>query len=537
MPNLVTSTLIDDFMEAADASEARSTLELGALATVVPGSGIATFLTTPSSANLAAAVTGETGSGALVFATSPTLVTPALGTPSAIVLTNGTGLPISTGVSGLGANVATFLATPSSANLASAVTGETGSGALVFGTSPTLVTPALGTPSAVVLTNATGLPVGGISASGTPGATTFLRGDGSWQTPSGTGDVVGPGSATDNAIVAFDGTTGKLIQNTAATIDPATGDITVGDVTGGALVVSSLNPVSNDGAAIGAGATAWSDLFLASGGVINFNNGNLTLTHSAGVLTSNGSYVGTTATLGSTTSLLLGTAGSAVGNIGFRNATSGTITIAPTTGALGTVTQTLQAVTGTIYCTGGTDVAVADGGTGLSSGTSGGVLAFTASGTIASSGALAANALVIGGGAGAAPSTTTTGTGVLTQLGLAADGSDVDAIGFRGVPQNSQTGNYTCVMADAGKHIIHPSGAGAGDTITIPANGSVAYEIGTCITFINGDSNSCSIAITTDTMTLAGTTTTGTRTLAQNGIATAIKIASTSWIINGTGLS
>jgi hypothetical protein len=102
------------------------------------GSGVATFLATPSSANLAAAVTGETGTGALVFATSPTLVTPALGTPSSATLTNATGLPISTGVSGLGTGVATFLATPSSANLAAAVTDETGSGALVFGTSPTI---------------------------------------------------------------------------------------------------------------------------------------------------------------------------------------------------------------------------------------------------------------------------------------------------------------------------------------------------------------------------------------------------------------
>ncbi len=102
------------------------------------GSGVATWLGTPSSANLASAVTDETGSGALVFGTSPTLTTPDIGTPSAGTLTNATGLPISTGVSGLGTNVATFLGTPSSANLASAVTDETGSGALVFGTSPTL---------------------------------------------------------------------------------------------------------------------------------------------------------------------------------------------------------------------------------------------------------------------------------------------------------------------------------------------------------------------------------------------------------------
>jgi len=120
------------------------------------GAGVTTFLVTPSSANLAAAVTDETGTGALVFANTPTLVTPVLGTPTSGTLTNCTGLPISTGVSGLGANVATFLATPSSANLVSAVTDETGTGSLVFSASPTFT----GTLSAAVV-NATG----GINAS------------------------------------------------------------------------------------------------------------------------------------------------------------------------------------------------------------------------------------------------------------------------------------------------------------------------------------------------------------------------------------
>ena len=80
---------------------------------------------------------------ALLF-TNATLVTPALGTPASGVLTNCTGLPVATGVSGLGTGVATFLATPSSANLRTALTDETGTGSAVFATTPTLVTPVLG---------------------------------------------------------------------------------------------------------------------------------------------------------------------------------------------------------------------------------------------------------------------------------------------------------------------------------------------------------------------------------------------------------
>jgi hypothetical protein len=89
--------------------------------------------------------------------TSPTLTTPALGTPSSGTLTNATGLPIATGVSGLGTGVATFLATPSSTNLRAAITDETGTGSAVFATSPTLVTPVLGVATATSI-NGTTIP-------------------------------------------------------------------------------------------------------------------------------------------------------------------------------------------------------------------------------------------------------------------------------------------------------------------------------------------------------------------------------------------
>lgn len=96
--------------------------------------------------------------------TNTQLVTPKLGTPQSGTLTNCTGLPVTTGISGLGTGVATFLATPSSANLKAAVTDETGSGALVFGTSPTITNPTITNPTIDSVIKLKSYTVAGLSA-------------------------------------------------------------------------------------------------------------------------------------------------------------------------------------------------------------------------------------------------------------------------------------------------------------------------------------------------------------------------------------
>lgn len=101
---------------------------------------------------------------------------------------------------------------------------------------------------------------------------------------------------------------------------------------------------------------------------------------------------------------------------------------------------------------------------------------------------------------------------------------------------STHNGNYTAVSGDANSALFHANGAGSGHTYTIPANSSVAYAVGTELLFINRDSNSITIAITTDTLILTGTSTTGSRTLVGNGMATALKVESTVWLIAGSGL-
>jgi hypothetical protein len=112
-----------------------------------------------------------------------------------------------------------------------------------------------------------------------------------------------------------------------------------------------------------------------------------------------------------------------------------------------------------------------------------------------------------------------------------------DAVGFRNIPINSNSAAYTTVLADSGKVIFHPSTDANARTFTIDSNANVPYPLGTAITFINMTSQVVTIAITSDTMYLSSAGTTGSRSLAQYGSATAIKMTSTTWLISGSGLT
>lgn len=153
---------------------------------------------------------------------------------------------------------------------------------------------------------------------------------------------------------------------------------------------------------------------------------------------------------------------------------------------------------------------------------------------------------------------TVAGTGVAVPAGykavVACDGTNVIAafnnlpvgstvgdymLGYMDIPQNSQSADYSLVASDTGKHIYHPSADTSSRVWTIPDNSSVAFRIGTALTFIN-DTGAGGIFIAVgspDSLVLAGNGSTGTRTLASNGVATAVKIAATRWIISGTNIT
>ncbi len=325
--------------------------------------------------------------------------------------------------------------------------------------------------------------------------------------------------------------------------------------------------------------------------------------------------------------LILGVAGASVGSIDFKNATSGTLNIAPQTGALGTSNIVVPAVSGTLTvndasqvltvktidcdlntvtnvartkvdadntlpatCAKGEIVTLDNGTFFHGQGTNdwdqvlkasdiGGVRAvtgttdtilstdfsklvtFTNAATIAvtlpqaGSGSPAAwlsgwyfTAQNIGNTAVTITPTTSTINGAATLVLLSGQSAVIFSNGtnylavlssdaFRVIPATEKSVAYTTLLSDSGKSIDHPSGDANARTFTIDSNANVPYPIGTCISFSNMTAEVVTIAITADTLYLAGTGTTGSRSLARYGTATARKLTSTTWLISGVGLT
>jgi hypothetical protein len=313
--------------------------------------------------------------------------------------------------------------------------------------------------------------------------------------PAAAGDVEGPASAVDGRPALFDGTTGKLLKQASAALGTAafaaTSDF---DAVGAAATVASnltthtsntSNPHSVTKAQVGltnvtddaqTKAAIVPNTAPTAGQVLAGNAGN---TAYAPVSVSGD------ATLASTGALTI--AADAVTNAKQANMAANTVKVNATAGSENPTDLAMAAST---------------------------ILARLASGDIVAATVAQLNAL------------------------LQLDGLTTAAAGFRGIPQTSVSAARTVAAADNGTHWYHPSSDTTPRTWTIDSNANVALPIGFTLTFINDASAGViTIAITTDTLVLAGAGTTGSRSLAANGIATIVKMTSTRWQINGTGLT
>jgi hypothetical protein len=488
-------------------------------------------------------------------------------------------------LSNLGAGVATFLATPTSANLASAITDETGSVKVLFSTSPTVTTSLVTDSASFDLLNTTATTVNFAGAAttlniGVASGTTTIAGN---LTVNGTTTTINSTTLTvDDKNIEL----GSVASPTNTTAD------------GGGITLKGATDKTFNWVNATSAWTSSEDLNLLTGKVYKINGSNVltasavlndstqtsvtvggyATTLSIGATTGTASILNTAVNLGTSTGTLttVTIGGAIAGNIlklaGTTTSTTTAITTDVTTGTVSVFDTGLTGILNIGSAVGQTNIATgttASGSTktvnigtaGLSGSTNtitigstsaGGTMIFGQS-TATSTYNIAAAATVSGstktvaiGTAGLSGSTTAISIGsavsgatsTLTISGSLADAtltSTAKSVGYLGLPQSATATSATLGISDAGKHIYVTT---ASQTITIPANASVAYPIGTTLTFIAGTgATTVIITINTDTMRLAGGTSTGNRTLAANGMATAVKVAATTWYINGTGLT
>lgn len=462
MADEVVSSAVDTFMGSADQAAMKTNLAL-AKSDVGLGNVDNTSDATKNAASVT--LTNHTMSGAsntftALPATGLTGIVPianlATGTPtgSKFIRDDNTLQLIPGGGDALTSNPLSQFAATTSSQLAGVISDETGTGLLVFGTSPTITTPTL---SGVVSRNGaqvlTGTAISGLVIDVTKGDNTL--------------SIAAPTTFT------FSGTpAAKTVFGAAITTDGTARTITIPSSISGAQNGASITTI------IIPASTTWFFQWF-------YDGTNYQITGDP-VLTS-----------GSGATYLLAT-GSTPASITLTNGTG--LPISSGVSGLGTGVATFLATPSSANLL----AAVTD-----ETGT--GALVFATSPTFAT------------------PILGTPASGNLTNC--TADGTNL--LGYRGAPQNSQSTAYTTVLLDAGKCIFHPVGDNNARTFTIDSNANVAYVIGTIIEFVNMAAASATIAITSDAMTLLPAGTTGSRTLAQYGRASAEKITSTSWVISG----